>query len=249
MSSLVCFIPTKTRFATKTYKLFESVGIKTYHFIEPQEFNIYKVPNKINIIENDKGMSYVRNFMLNYAKYNKLEWIIMCDDDVKSFGFFNTKLKKTIKTDASIWFEILEKVKKLPFELIGINYVQYAWLEKNNYSVNTKLAEVCVLINSNKINWKYDDNFNLKEDREFQLQTIKNGNGVLRFNYYWFRCPPVSSNVGGLQEEYKAKKDIQGAINIVKKYHPYAKLKKKGDRIDVKIDILNYSKSLNKTVK
>lgn len=64
---IVC-IPTKGRTQTKTYKLFENVGIKVYHFIEPQEIETYDVPNKINIKKNNKGIGYVRNFILQWAE-------------------------------------------------------------------------------------------------------------------------------------------------------------------------------------
>ena len=241
---MICYIPTKGRIDTKTYKLFEDAGIQVKHFIEPQEYELYKVPNKVDIKENDKGVTFVRNFMLNYAKENNHKWVIICDDDVKSFGIYNGK---TVKKDAGIWLDILEKAKKLPFELIGINYTQHAWHEKTSYSINRKFAEVCVLMNMEKINWKYEDN--TKEDRDFQLQTIKNGYGVLRFNHYWFSCPNVGSNSGGLSDLYKAKKDTIWAENLVKKWYPYAKLVNKKDRIDARIDIKGYAKSLNKTVK
>ena len=241
---MICFIPTKGRLNTKTYKLFEEAGIEVKHFIEPNEFDLYEVPNKINIKENDKGVTYVRNFMLNYARENNHEWVIFCDDDVNSFGVYNGK---TVKKTAGIWNDILEKAKKLPFELIGINYTQHAWHEKTSYSINKKFAEVCVLMNVKKIDWNYNDN--TKEDRDFQLQTIKNGYGVLRFNHYWFSCPDVGSNKGGLFDLYKDKKDVEWAENLVKAWYPYAKLVRKKERIDAKIDIKGFAQSLNKTIK
>lgn len=241
---MICFIPTKNRFKTKTYKLFEEAGIEFKHFIEPKEFDLYNVPNKVNINKNDQGITYVRNFMLNYARENKHDWVMFCDDDVNSFGIYNGK---TVKKDASIWLEVLEKAKKLPFELIGINYTQHAWHEKTSYSINKKFAEVCVLMNIKKIHWNYNEN--TKEDRDFQMQTIKNGYGVLRFNHYWFSCPDVGTNKGGLFDLYKNKKDIEWAENIVKSWYPYAKLIRKKERIDAKIDIKGYAKSLNKIVK
>jgi len=239
-----CYIPTKGRTGTKTYKLFEEVGIKTYHFVEPQEITNYDVPNKIDILENDKGVTYVRNFMLNFAREKNHDWIIICDDDVTSFGIYNGK---TIKKDASIWFDIFKKAKQLPFELIGINYTQHAWHEKTSYSINKKFAEVCVLMNIKKIKWKYTDN--TKEDRDFQLQTIKNGNGVLRFNHYWFSCPDVGTNLGGLYDLYKQKKDKIWAENLVKKWKPFAKIIRKKNRIDAKINLKEFAKSLNKIIK
>jgi hypothetical protein len=243
---MICFIPTKGRLNTKTYKLFEDVGIKIFHFIEPQEIEQYQVPNKVSILENDKGIGYVRNFMLNYAKKQGLQWVLICDDDVTSFGIYNGK---TIKKDASIWFEILEKAKQLPFELVGINYTQHAWHEKTKYSVNKKFAEVCVLINVGKIKWSYRTEFNLKEDRDFALQTIKNGNGILRFNHYWFACPDVGSNSGGLQNQYKAKKDEESAKKMSYEWHPFVTLKKKGERVDMKTDIKSLAIYYKKQVK
>ena len=243
---MICFIPTKGRLNTKTYKLFQDVGIEVKHFIEPQEIENYQVPNKVSILENDKGIGYVRNFMLNYARKNNYDWVLICDDDVTSFGIYNGK---TIKQDASIWFTILEKAKKLPFELIGINYTQHAWHEKTSYSINKKFAEVCVLMNVSKINWNYRAEFNLKEDRDFALQTIKNGNGILRFNHFWFSCPDVGSNVGGLQDMYKAKKDEESAKKMCYEWQPFISLKKKGDRVDMKTDIKALAVYYKKIVK
>ena len=243
---MICFIPTKGRFQTKTYKLFQDVGIQVKHFIEPQEIDKYDIPNKVSILENNKGIGYVRNFMLDYAKQNFYEWVIVCDDDVTSFGIYNGK---TVKKDASIWFDILSKVKSLPFEIIGINYTQHAWHEKTSYSINKKFAEVCVLLNINKINWRYRPEFNLKEDRDFALQAIKNGNGILRFNKFWFACPDVGSNSGGLQDMYKQKKDEESAKKMCFEWHPFVSLKKKGERMDMKTDMKALANHYKKIVK
>lgn len=243
---MICFIPTKGRSNTKTYKLFQEAGIEVFHFIEPQEIDKYEVPNKVSILENDRGIGYVRIFMLNYARQNNFEWVLICDDDVTSFGIYNGK---TVKKDASIWNEIFAKASQLPFELIGINYTQHAWHEKTKYSVNKKFAEVCVLMNIKKIKWNYRPEFNLKEDRDFALQTIKNGNGILRFNHYWFSCPDVGTNSGGLQNEYKAKKDEESAKKMCKEWHPFVTLKRKGERIDMKTDIKALATHYKKQVK
>ena len=61
---IVC-IPSRKRPDTKTWKLFADAGYEVYHFLEPQDFTDYDVPNKINIGENNKGLMYVRNFKLD----------------------------------------------------------------------------------------------------------------------------------------------------------------------------------------
>jgi len=244
--NLVVAIPTKSRFNTKTYKLFEEVGIKTFHFIEPSQIESYNVPNKIDIKKNNGGIGYVRNFILKWSKENNYDWVIICDDDVTSFGIYNGK---TVKKDASIWIDIYNKVKDLPFEIIGINYTQHAWHEKTPYSINKKFAEVCIMINPKRITWNYRPEFNLKEDRDFSLQTIKYGAGIFRFNHYWFACPNVGSNSGGLQDEYKAKKDENAAKKMCLEWHPFVTLNKKGDRLDMKTDIKKLAQHYNKFVK
>ena len=241
---MICYIPTKNRFKTKTYKLFEEAGIECYHFIEPKEYDSYDVPNKVNIQKDDKGISYVRNFMLKHAKKKKDKWVIFCDDDVTSFGVYNGK---TVKKGASIWHDIYKTVKNLPFEVIGINYTQHAWHEKTSYSINRKFAEVCVLINVDKIEWEYVKG--MKQDRQFCLETIKNGYGVLRFNHFWFSCPDVGTNKGGLFDDYKNNKDAKAAQRLVREYYPYAKIVNKKERIEAKIDIKGYAQSLNKIIK
>lgn len=244
---MICCIPTKGRPQTKTYKLLESYGIQSFHFIEPQEINKYNVPNKISILENNKGISYVRNFILDYAKRNNYEWIIMCDDDIINFYIYENK--KNIKLSLDKFNNIIEKIKKLPFEISGFNYKQYIWVAKENYSINTKTVEQCIFMNVKKIHWKYRSEFNLKEDRDFILQTIKNGNGVLRFNKIGVSSPEIGSNDGGLKNEYKLKKDEHSAKKMIIEWRPFLSLQKKGKRMDIKMDIKSLATHYKKIIK
>jgi len=242
---MICCIPSKGRPETKTYKLFEQANIKTFHFIEPQEISSYKVPNIVDIGENDKGISYVRNFILDWAVANGNDWIIVCDDDVTGIGFYDGKNRTA---NAKIWHNLFEKVKNMPFELVGINYRQNAWHEKTSFSVNRKFSEVCTMLKVSEISWRYKDN--TKEDRDFLLQTIKNGHGTIRFNRYFFSSPVIGSNKGGLHEHYSNKRDTEWAVKIVEDWHPYAKLiKTKTGRVDAKIDIKKFAADHGKTFK
>lgn len=244
---IVC-IATKNRFNTSTYKLFESAGYIVYHFVEPQDYERYNVPNKVNILKNNQGLMYVRNFILNYAKKNGYNWFLMCDDDVTQFGkAIGTKCH--IK-EASIFNEILNYAEKLPFEIVALNYRQHAWSAKKKYSINNAFADVCVLMNAQKIKWDFESDIPLKGDREFCLKAIKYGNGVLKFEKYFFNTPAIGKNQGGLYDIYKQNKDIEDVEKIVKMYYPYAKkILNNLKRIDFKFDFKQYCKDLKKVNK
>lgn len=243
---MICCIPTKSRPTTKTYQLFEKVGIPVYHFIEPSQMNDYAIPNKIPIQQNNQGIAYVRNFILQWAKQHNHQWIIMCDDDVTEFGIAVNN--KCVSKGADIWFDLKSKAEKLPFEIYGLNYRQHAWHETKPYSINKSFIEVCVLMNTKKIKWEYRKEYNLKEDRDFVLQTIKNGNGVVKFHKHYYNTPAVGGQ-GGLYDEYKAKKDEESARKMCYEWSPFITLKQRGGRIDINTDIKGLAAQYNKVVK
>lgn len=241
---IVC-IPTKGRPKTKTWELFAEAGHEVYHFIEPQEFDAYDVPNKVNIGANDQGLSFARNFKVKWAREQGHDWVWFADDDINGFGIYENG--KTVRTGAKILRQIEEKAVQLPFEVVGMNYVQHAWYEKTAYSVNKKFADVCCLINVNKIHWPFEGR--IKVDRDFMMQTIVNGNGVLRFNRIWFSCPDVGTNAGGLHDLYASKEDQRTAKRMALKWDPWIKLKYNGDRLDMRCDLAGLAKSLGKQVR
>lgn len=234
---IVC-IPSKGRPKTKTHKIFEEAGYDVYHFVEPQDYDSYEaVTNRVNIGKDDMGMTFVRNFMLDWCRQQNHEWAWVCDDDITAFGIYNGK---TIRKDGSILKEIEAKAMKLPFEIVGMSFAQFAWTEKKRHSINSKFAEGCVLLHISKIHWNYREN--TKEDRDFLLQSIEKGNGVLRFNHYWFNTPKIGSNAGGLHDWYKTNKDHDAARKMAMTWSPWVTLKQKPDRLDIKADIKGYAK-------
>lgn len=248
---LVC-IPSKGRPATQSYKLYAAVGIEYRHFVEPQDQAAYEAagtPNLVVLPENDKGIAYVRNYVINWAKKNNKEWIWMNDDDVKGFGI---AIKgKTINQDAKVLLEVHAAVEKYKYPLNGLNYVQHAWSysKRARYFVNKRPPEVCTLVYVPKVTWSYRGELNTKEDRDFCMQAIQNSNGVIISTHHWFSCPNVGSNKGGLQDMYAATKDHDAALRLRDAWAPFSEMVKKGDRIDCKLFYSEYAKSLGRTVK
>lgn len=244
---MICCIPSKGRPGTNTYKLFQQAGIPVYHFIEPQEMDAYKAPNKISIGESNKGIAFVRNFILDWARANGHEWIIMCDDDITKIHKYIDG--KNVEQTASIFLQVWEKVKQLPFELVGFNYKQYIWVAKTDYSVNSVFVDQLVMINVKRVTWRYRGEFNMKEDRDFAMQTIQKGNGVLRFNKIGINSPLIGTNPGGLQEDYKLKRDELNARKMVNEWFPFCKLENKDGRVDFKADLKALAKQYKKTIR
>ena len=71
------------------------------------------------------------------------------------------------------------------------------------------------MLKPKKIKWRYRSKMNLKEDRDFVLQCIKYGYGVLKFPKLGIASPEIGSNKGGLQNEYKLKQDEYSSKKMV----------------------------------
>lgn len=224
--------------------MFEAAGFDVYHFIEPQDYDIYQKANKVNIQRNDAGVFYVRQYILNWAKQNSHEWVLMCDDDITDFGIVINS--KCVSKDANIFHIILDKAKKLPFSVYGISFRQYAWSEKKAIAINSKVFTAVTLLHVPKITWSYRQY--LKEDIMFLFDSIINSNGCMKFNHFFFNTPPVGSNKGGCYDDYQNKKDIQAFNYILNEFKGYTKVITKKNGLDIRWDFKGFAKKYKRKI-
>lgn len=248
----VC-IPSKGRPRTWTYTWLQEHGYNVYHFVEPQDEREYReagVPNLVVIPDNDRGLMYVRNYILDWAREGGNEWIWILDDDITHLGIAIDGKSHIIQAKA---LDILfENVQKYRFPVNGINYRQYAWSAskgKQRYAINSKVADCCVLLYLPKITWRFREECNTKGDRDFCMQAIKYSSGVCVDLNLWIQVPSIGSNLGGLHETYKNRKDEQDSKVFTELWKPYATIVNKGERIDCKLYMAEYAKSLGRTVR
>jgi hypothetical protein len=236
---MIACIPSKGRPSTSTYKILESVGFTVYHFLEPQEINSYNVPNKINILKNDMGITYVRNYITKWCKKNNHDVVLFCDDDINRFG--KARNRRAVNEDNAI-AEIYRYFEKTDFVLGGINQRQFAWSETKNYKINNGKLNGCYLVNTSKVTWEYREN--TKEDRDYLAQCISSKKNFIFFPKVFFNTPAIGTNKGGLHDDYARKKDTEWAYNLCKQYPKYTKILRHYGRVDVKIDYKSMAKDM-----
>jgi glycosyltransferase involved in cell wall biosynthesis len=231
------YIPSKGRPSCPTAKLFPDSTI----FVEPEDFASYMANGFRNIVvlpESNKGISYVRNYILKYAKENGDKYFGMVDDDLTGLNFlFNGKNKKI---DSILFMKLLgDEINKLDGRgIIGLQYGQFMAEKYTNFTH----CDVFVVINTvlYDLGNRYDDYVTLKEDRDFTMQCISKGKAVTRINFLGFNCPANGSNAGGLKDVYsQSGREITACERFKEKWSKqgYCEIiQKDNGRIDLKIN-------------
>lgn len=204
---LLIAVCSKNRASTmKTYKLLEQDKLSYCLFVEPQEAEEYfqtvdqSLCQVVTIPENDKGLAYVRNKMVEYARAKNYEWVLVLDDDINQFGryFASKNVKETAKYVLEKAFKKLQRFPEVT--VASLEYRQYAWTSKE-YNFDT-FCDVCTFINVQKNKCVFDENLKIKVDRDFNIQTMQAGHRTMRFGDLYFSCPTIGTNEGGLNPVY-----------------------------------------------
>ena len=68
-SKITVCVPSKGRPNTLIHKkFFNTDKFEVYFFVEPADYDKYDVENKVNIEATDRGVSFVRNYILDWAQ-------------------------------------------------------------------------------------------------------------------------------------------------------------------------------------
>lgn len=233
MNAVHCFIPSKGRPTTRTHEMFQDVGISVSHVVEPQDADAYCAAGLDVIVlpENNRGLPFSRNFTLDEATRRNVAVAFMCDDDVLEFG---RTVKKKCSRDHTVLTEMAEVARKNPRCVVGMEYRQRSWSQSKPFSISSGWVDVCIAFQPQFITARYTDVMELKEDRDWQLENIGRGIDLIRINHFFFNCPDIGTNAGGLQDKYRAKLDHRASKVMVMKWSPFLELVEKDDRTDCK---------------
>lgn len=235
------FIPTKNRVGKqKTYEILKSLNLEPILVIEPQEENSYKGKfNYILLPDNDRGISFSRNYIIDYSRQKGYNYIIQIDDDLN--GFYRKEGKKLIK-DNSVFIKALERFIEYK-GYCGLEYQQFAWCQDCDESFN-RSVEVCLMMYLPYIpeDVKFDPKS--KEDKDFAIQLLMHGKETMKMNNISLSVPTVGSNEGGLHDWYSSKKDADASYYMLEKWgNEIITIKDKKDRIDA---MVNWKGVINK---
>ena len=219
------FIPSKNRLNDeKTYNILKSIGLNPILVIEPQEENQAKQFNFNYILlpENNKGITFARNFILNYARKNKYEYICILDDDIKQMGYIiknenaNNKLKQSRKPDNNAFIDALKEFIK--YKTCGtMQYTQFAWCQTKPIVYNRGIEVIWFLYMPLLKNVIIEED--TIEDRDFSLDIILNHNiKTFRLNHYYFLVPTIGTNSGGIESNTRALKQKYWSEKMQKKW-------------------------------
>lgn len=211
-------IPSKGRPSENFLQKVQNSGLKHVIFIEPQDERIYRISlPKANfevLPENNKGITFVRNYIKEYAEKKTLKRYWLLDDDLRSFRECRNGRVITSRMNEILQMAELELTAQPNFILGALDYSKNAWTKKGQV-VKNSYCEVCVLIETKKLKpFKYREN--VKEDRDMVLQILSSGGNVYRSTRFSFSFVTNGSNAGGLYECYNLGMEETWAKNMEK---------------------------------
>ena len=230
------FIPTKGRLDDeRTYNILKEIGLNPILVIEPQEIEkaVEMGYNFIVLPENNKGISYSRNYILKEAKELGFEYICMIDDDISQFGYIVDK--KRIK-DNKAFLTALDNF--IEFKTCGtMQYNQFAWCQPKPIVYNRGLEVVWFLYMPLLQDAIIPDD--TIEDRDFSLELIlKHNVKTFRLNHLYFSVPSIGTNKDGIDTTTRGEKQDYWSRKMQDKWgtNIISLIKKTNGWINIKIN-------------
>lgn len=220
-------IPTYRKKEIKSAELL--VGLDYLLFMDKEDFDIYsKKYNCFLLPDGIQGnIARVRNFILNYAKEQKYDSFIMCDDDISKFYKYDSNVGARRREINAFEFDyILNKFDSLFFEnrkCIGWTIAETE--QPRDYKGRVDCNNACFMSGTfsvyfpERIFFEFDENLPLKEDYDFTLQALTNGKIIYRFKGLSYKPERITSNIknfGGCST-YRTKERENQQIELMKK--------------------------------
>jgi glycosyltransferase involved in cell wall biosynthesis len=215
------FVATKGRAKVRnTINLLEALDIPYLAVVEPDEERKYRkyISSYLTLSKNNRGLAYVRQWVLDYARECDMNWFWMLDDDITKF--YRVEKGKCIVESADKVLLTAQKLFKEAGDSLAqgsLEYQQFGWSAKKSFSLNS-YCDVVVAIHAQRVgDVKFRKETDLKVDRDFTLQLLAKGMLTMRACHCCFSAPKNGSNEGGLQKDYEGGwRERQSSLEMVR---------------------------------
>lgn len=192
------YIPSKGRPTNnKTAELLKNLNYKIV--VEPQDYDdyhkVYSADKLVCLDANDKGLSYVRNYISKYSKQVGETHHWQMDDDVDCFKVRKKNHTNNQTVDPILAISIVEHCMDM-FTNIAISGIgSNAFAFSKRYAVQpNRLAYQCMLINNSIQNeWKMGG----VEDWYYTFDVLEKGYCTLAFHHIMTQTSPTGAINGG----------------------------------------------------
>lgn len=163
-----------------------------------------------------------RNTLLDY--FEKGQWLIMLDDDIKAFfklngnGFIKIETREELDKMFNDFFEYTEKNNG---KMWGVYPIKNAFFMKQSISKRNIINSCLGIIND----LRFDEDYKAKEDIELCCRYLKKGYNVIRFNFITYDVKHKQK--GGCSDTWKTDENIKVSNKLVLKYPKLLRLNKK----------------------
>lgn len=206
-----------------TFHTLYNDGLEPHVVVEPAELMAYAehipITSLVALPENNRGIVYVRNYILEHAKATG-SWVWMMDDDVTGFYETNVGTSKAVPASAGRVLGAAERLirQRDDVALAALEYRQFSWSASKPYTLNS-YCDVVVAMNGKRMyGLSYDQEQRLKQDRDMALQVMRKGFKTMRLSALSFATPTNGTNDGGLKGTYKAGLEADMAKRLVAKW-------------------------------
>lgn len=230
-------IPSKGRAGkTKTNKLLREVGLAYTFVVEPQDREEYAATGACLMVlpENNMGITYSRDWILQQMRKYGYKQFWMLDDDIECFG--EVVDGKTVTRDARILLKAFKQLQTYgPASIYTLELRQFAWSSADVQ--RDKIAMQCVMFDMQHCeNINYDLRLKIREDYDISFQAIFKGKGTLKSGKYYYGIADMKSQEGGMSQWYNAETEMHETWKLCRKWPGLVTPLQKEDRIDVKVN-------------
>src|SRR3990167_2092138 len=170
---------------------------------------VVEIPDEIG----GKGMATIRNFIKNYCHENGDDRVLMLDDDIEKFGYFENNEWNVVDEAEFLLFaeNAYLMCDELGTKLWGVNV---CW-DKRFYHENLPMSFGNVVLGPCfGVTWdgglNFDERLGLKEDYDYSIQCLNKFRKILRFNKYFYVMKHMFS-VGGCRGYRNMEREIEQA--------------------------------------